>query len=215
MLSVAEEILLLALDDEGDFIHPSVMIFQLSIAGAVLMDLALHERIDTDLDHLVVVDEAPTGDDVMDEVLRTICGESKVRDAAHWVNAVATDAEAIKQRLLARLVDRGILKSVDKKYMWIFGNRRYPMIDDREDREVKLRIFSVLLSDEIPTQRDVVLISLADASRLLKSIMTEREYKACGPRLEQLTRMDLIGQAMANVIRDVGSSIRASTFPIT
>ena len=143
MLSVAEEILLLALDDEGDFIHPSVMIFQLSIAGAVLMDLALHERIDTDLDHLVVVDEAPTGDDVMDEVLRTICRESKVRDAAHWVNAVATDAEAIKQRLLARLVDRGILKSVDKKYMWIFGNRRYPMIDDREDREVKLRIFSV------------------------------------------------------------------------
>ena len=215
MLSVAEEILLLALDDEGDFIHPSVTTFQLSIAGAVLMDLALHERIDTDLDHLVVVDEAPTGDDVIDEVLRTICGESKVRDAAHWVNAVAADAEAINQRLLARLVDRGILESVDKKYLWIFGTRRYPMIDDREEREVKLRIFSILLSDEIPTQRDVVLISLADASRLLKSIMSEREYKACSRRLEQLTRMDLIGQAMATVIRDVGTSIRASTFPIT
>ena len=47
--------------------------------------------------------------------------------------------------------------------MWVFHERRYPIIDNKAVQEVKLRIMGVLFSDEIPDVRDIVIISLADA----------------------------------------------------
>ena len=60
MLRFAEEIMLLLLDDKGgkfaDLPAPSV---ECALAGAVLMDLALEGRIDTDPERLFVVDPTP------------------------------------------------------------------------------------------------------------------------------------------------------------
>ena len=39
--------------------------------------------------------------------------------------------------------------------MWVFHERRYPIIDNKAVQEVKLRIMGVLFSDEIPDVRDI------------------------------------------------------------
>ena len=57
MQRFAEEIVLLLLsDDDGRFARVPSWSLEYSLAGAVLMDLALEGRIDTDLDKLVLVD---------------------------------------------------------------------------------------------------------------------------------------------------------------
>ena len=61
MLTFTEETLLLLGDKEGAFLPIRPDAFECALAGAVLMDLAFAERIDTDLEALVVVDPAPTG----------------------------------------------------------------------------------------------------------------------------------------------------------
>ena len=63
MLSIAEEVLLLSVDDEtGIFLYGPDVHIELALSGAVLMDLALLNRIDTDPERLFVVDATPTGD---------------------------------------------------------------------------------------------------------------------------------------------------------
>ena len=58
MLRFAEEIMLLLLDDEnGDFAPVSELSLQCALAGAVLMDLALENRIDTDTERLILLDK--------------------------------------------------------------------------------------------------------------------------------------------------------------
>ena len=73
MLRFAEEIILLLLGDEdGRFAHTRSWTLDYALAGAVLMDLAMEDRIDTDLENLIMLDATPLGDDLLDPTLRVI-----------------------------------------------------------------------------------------------------------------------------------------------
>lgn len=75
-LRVVEELLLLVLDTDSGDIHHSLPMHTRAVAfaSAVLMDLALEDRIDTDLEHLVVSDPTPLGSDLHDPILADIAG---------------------------------------------------------------------------------------------------------------------------------------------
>lgn len=210
MLRFAEEIVLLTLrDEDGKFLSVPVTSMQHALAGAVLMDLALENRIDTDPENLVLIDSTPVGDSLLDPTLEQIAAGEQ-HDARHWVEQTARQADEIREEALARLVERGILEQHDERFLWVFRSRRYPVIDGREEREVKLRILGVLLSDEIPDPRDIVIICLADACGILNQLLPKRELAGVRDRIEQVRKLDLIGQAMAQAIHDIELWLAAS-----
>ena len=207
-LRFAEEIMLLLLHDhEGKFARVPGWSLDYALAGGVLMDLALENRIDTDLNTLVVLDDAPTGDDLLDPTLDDIAKTEGQHDARFWVERTAGYADDIRERALGRLEERGILERRDDRFLWVFRSRRYPVIDGRAEREVKLRIMGVLFSDVIPEPRDVVIICLADACGILKELLSRREHEQATARIEQVRKLDLIGQAMAQAISDIELSV--------
>ena len=214
MLTFAEEILLLLLDDEsGEFVPVPAWSRQCALAGAVLMDLALLSRIDTDLRKLVVVDPSPAGDDLLDPILAAIVEETEIHDARHWVEHIAEEQSGrIQDGALTRLVSRGILESEGGRLLWAFRTRRYPTIDGKAEREVKLRIMHVLFSDEIPGPRDIVIICLADACRIFNQIMPEKEVERARERIDVVRRMDLIGQAVSTAVRDIELSLEVTAY---
>jgi len=64
-LTLADEIVVLMLDDETGAIRPLCAGFaNVAIAGGILMELALQGRIDTDLKSLYVIDPKPVGDEI-------------------------------------------------------------------------------------------------------------------------------------------------------
>ena len=213
MLRFAEEVVLLLLrDDDGKFVHVPSWLLDRILAGAVLMDLAMEYRIDTDPERLVLLDDTPVGDSLLDPTLARIAEdqEGAERDARYWVEQEATHAEEIREEALNRLVEVGILEREDDRFLWVFKSRRYPVIDGKAEREVKLRIMGVLFSDEIPDPRDVVIICLADACGLFRELLPKRELEQASVRIEQVRKLDLIGQAMAQTIYDMGVWLAAS-----
>lgn len=208
MLTISEEVLLLFLDDrKGSFIRGPDIHVELAMSGAVLMDLALANRIDTDPERLFVVDSSPVGDEVLDRILARVAASEPERSTEYWLNWIREDVPEIMGHFIDRLVDRGILKRVEEKILWVFETRRYPVIDDREEREVKRRITSVLFSDEIPDPRDIVIIGIVNACDLLEVILHHREVDKVRDRADQISRMDFIGQAVNSTINDVRASI--------
>ena len=204
MLSIAEEVLLIALDDEtGIFLYGPDVHLELALSGAVLMDLALANRIDTDLARLFVVDSSPLGDDILDDTLARIAASSTERPTGQWLQEMREDAGVLKERLIGRLVDRGILRRVEEKILGMFPTRRYPVIDDRAELEVKQHITEVLFSDDIPDPRDIAIIDLVFACDLLEILLHARDVKAVRPRVEQIARMDLIGREVSRAIDEV------------
>jgi Golgi phosphoprotein 3 len=208
MLTLVEEVLLLTLHDKnGTFVSVPAFSLEYALSGAILMDLALRDRIDTDPEKLMIVDRTPTGDDLLDPVLEKIAGAPNILSTQEWLNALALDTHPIKEHALDRLVHRGILQRQEKKFLWVFGQRRYPVINNKEQREAKLRILGILLSDEIPEGRDTVLIALADACALFESILSREEYLSVTERIQQVARMDLIGQAMIQMIHEMRRAV--------
>ena len=208
MLTIAEEVLLLFLDDQkGTFIRGPDIHVELAMSGAVLMDLAFANRIDTDPERLFVVDQSPVGDRVLDDLLARIAATEPERTTEYWLNWIREDVPDIMGHFIDRLVEKGILRQMEEKILWVFETRRYPVIDDREEREVKRRITSVLFSDEIPDPRDVVIIGIVNACDLLDVILHHREVVKVRGRAEQISQMDFIGQAINSTINDVRASI--------
>ena len=210
MLTFVEEIILLLLrDEDGKFIPVSRLAMDRAIAGAVLMDLAMANRIDTDLEHLLLLDATPVGDSLLDPTLAEIAKGEK-HNTRFWVEHTVQYADEIREGALVRLVERGILERQEDRFLWVFRSRRYPMIDGKAEREVKLRIMGVLFSDEIPDPRDVVIICLADACGLFRQILSRRQLDQAATRIDQVRKLDLIGQAVSQAIHDIEVSIASA-----
>lgn len=202
MLRLVEEILLLTLHDDGRFLHAPSWSMDYAIAGGVLMDLAMENRIDTDLEKLILVSDEPVGDSLLDPTL-VLIASGEPHDARYWVGQVAQRAGEIREEAFSRLVDVGILERHEDRFLWVFRSRRYPLIKGRAVREVKQRIMGVLFSDEIPEPHDVMLIALADACDIFKEILTHRELEKAAERIETVSRLELISQAMFQAIHDI------------
>ena len=212
-LRFAEEIVLLLLNDEdGRFAQAPAWSLNCAMAGGVLMDLALENRIDSDLEKLVIIDPTPVGDSLLDDTLSDIVAGG-LRDARYWVERVANRGLAIRQEALSRLVERGVLESRDDRFLWVFRSRRYPAIDGEPEREVKTRIMDVLFSNEIPGPRDVVIISLAHACDIFSQLLSRSDMERAHERIEQVRKLDLIGQAMTQAIHAIERSISSSVHP--
>ena len=208
----AEELLLLLLnEDDGVVVVPAENL-GFALAGALLMDLAIAGRIDTDLTELVVVDPAPLGDDLLDPVLTAVAAETTVRGAEFWVRRLAANAEDIENTALARLLDADILE-MDESGLHLSPPparaRRYPIVDGKAEEEVRLRIMRVLFSSDVPAPHDVVIICLADACGFFERTLSAEERRECAQRLDIVSRLDLIGQAVAKAVREAAEAAKA------
>ena len=113
MLRFAEEIMLLILDDSGEFVAVPTWPLHCALGGGVLMDLALEGRIDTDPERLFVVDPTPVGDDLLDSTLARIAETPDTFDARHWVRTMANGAGRIR---------RGCSNDSSSTAFWNAGN---------------------------------------------------------------------------------------------
>ena len=213
-LTIAEEIMLLLLhDDNGTFARLPDWSVRYALSGAVLMELAEYGRIDTDLERLFVIDKTPIGNQPADALLEEIVNEENDQNIRFWVERTAVHAESIREYTLENLISKGILEKKEERFLWVFRSRKYPIVDGRADKEVKLRLFEVLFSDALPSPRDVVLLCLAYACGILNEILPRHELDRAVDRIEQVRKLDLIGQTVAKAIFDIEISIAVSSQP--
>lgn len=207
-LTMPEEVLLLMLDDEtGRLQERAAPSGDFAIAGAVLAELALAGRIDSDPARLYVVNPAPTGDALQDRALAQIAAATDTQDSRHWIETLAADADDYREALFARLVSKGILKRVEGRFLWVFPERRYPVISDKEEREVKARIMGVLFNDEIPDPRDAMLIGLCRAGGLFSLLLSSAELDRVQPRIDAVADLEELNRSLADAIREIYAQI--------
>ena len=209
-----EEIVLLALDDTVGALRPMpVMAFNYALAGAVLADLAVAGRIDTDPQQLVLLSAAPTGDALLDPALAAIAAEKESKPVGYWLSVLSSWRHELETAALDRLVAQGILRREEKKILWVFGVRRYPTVDNQERTEVLTRLSALILGDDLPDPRDAILLSLLIACHLADRIFAGSEFNARADRIATLAKMDLVGREVAAAIDHVTRAI-ATAIPV-
>lgn len=207
-LRFSEEILLLALDDRTGKLHPLPEgSLNLAIAGGLIMELAFAGVLDSDDKNLEVLSRDKTGDSLLDDVLATIPAE-KPLSIQRALNVVASNIDEWKKRLFGELKDRGILKQEEHRFLFVLKERCYPVIDDREEQEVKSRIREVVMDPEaIPDPRDVIIICLMDACDLSGVVFTEEERDKHRERIQTIAKMDFVGQALSRAVNKIQQAL--------
>lgn len=227
-MNLAEILFLLSLDGKEGIIRPELeRSLDYALAGALLMELALQNRIDTDLtcirhdpkeesrDPLLlrVVDKQPTGDKLLDEALAELGHKSDPRPTRDWLNFFFKDGRTIREHLVAQLASRGIISIQEKKLLLFFKSCRYSLLDAGELEKIKTGMRELVLSDEIPDPREAVLVGLANSCGLFSEIFSPEELARARPRITALRKLDLIGQAMSKTIREIERNISMELRP--
>jgi hypothetical protein len=219
MLSLHQEMLLLAVNDEGDIeFTAGTSTFRLAFVGACLIELALKDKIEVDPEEVRVISRDTDGDATLDLVMERLSEHNTPQRLRFWLSHLQEDFQEITRLTLKSLCDQGILKSEESRFLWVLSSRKYPVIDGAEKKEAKLRIMETLLGDSIPSPEDSVLIGLARVGGLLEAFLSTSEIARLEGRLEQVSNLDLTAGLVELAIQEeqeaIARAMLASPYPI-
>lgn len=204
-LSLPDELILVLLNEQNGYFH-QVPGWDLNCAvvGAVLAELSLRSRIDTDMEALHLVDATETGDPALDPILKQIADEPVQHNAQYWIERLVLHAEHVVELTLDRLVDLNILERHNGEFYTLASatfHARGPggRQEGTAGQFIKARIGEVILTDAIPGPRDVIVIGLVNTCDVFR-FMFELDEEA-EKRIETICRMDLIGRSIADAVK--------------
>lgn len=215
MVGLIEELVLLAVEDDGRLAYTaSKPGFGIALIGACLYELSISGRIDADLDSIILVSSEPTGNPVLDAMLKAIAGEEQT-DIAHWILRFVPMANEVVSWAIGSLVRKGILSRQESSFLWVLKSRRYPVRDGTEQKEAKLRIIETLLGDDLPTLHDTVMLELARAGDMLELFLSPAEIARMRERIQRVGGIDLFAQGVIDAIhRDQTLRAQVMMIPI-
>ncbi|MCY4051170.1 MAG: GPP34 family phosphoprotein [Gammaproteobacteria bacterium] len=202
MITISEEVLLLIFHYDNGCAN-----YELSprsvrgmIACALLLDLCEQNRVKIDQGSLVIINPAPTGYSFLDCVLSRV-GKNAIRyDANDWISHLYTDADAIQNELTELLVNRGILAHRSGGRYFVMGSHNFTSNNGRPSRDVRRRIAGILLCEETPTPRDMMIINLISVYGLWNDLVDETVMNVITPRIDDIVRGDMISRSVINLI---------------
>jgi Golgi phosphoprotein 3 len=210
-LTLAEELMLIALDDEsGAPVSMPPMALELGLAAALIGELTLEGRLDTDSDKLFVTSQETVGDSLLDEMLADVLAESKQLPTDTWLRRVAEAGPVLRERISRRLVQRGVLKEVEKRLLWVFKTRVYPPTSGIEESEVKSRIMTLLNNDDIPSARDALLVGVLRATGMFDVLLSTPEHERLRSRIDQLADLEEIGRSLNHTVAVLQMALAAA-----
>lgn len=182
-VALAEELLLLAYDDESGKATGSRIGLDLGMAAAVLIELTLAGRIGCSGGGIVVKDPTPTGYSIDDEVLTRMAADTP-HTPSSWVQRLR---HGLRGRVLADLVARGIVRDVDETAMGFIHLHRYPVVDATVEHEVRQRLATALTGEREPDERTAALAAVMAAARMEPRLgLTGAEADGARQRLAEI-----------------------------
>lgn len=210
-LSLAEDVLLLALNDEkGTVLMTASVALPYALAGAIIVELIEAGSVRIDGKELVAAPRGSARDEILDEILGMIRSSKRTRSLNHWVGKIGRSGGKIKEKLLARLVDKRILGREEHRLLWVFPTKRYPQIDPRPEYGIRERVRSAIRGMTLPDERTAALISLIHASDLIGEIFEKGERRDAKRRAKEIAKSQPVGSAVAHAVEAVKVAVIAA-----
>jgi golgi phosphoprotein 3 len=209
MLSMLEEVVLLAVDEKnGGLCSTREFGTAYALVGAVFFDLALARKIDTDTESIHIIDTTPTGNATLDRVLAHMASRPDLNTVRNWLEEMFQQRDDLEGEALQSLIRQGILRHEKSKLLWIIDVERFPLVDNKPQQHVKVRLANAILSDEIPQTRDIMLVSIAEPCGLLAYVLSDAAISTRRHRVQLLCNMETISRKVTDAILGLEISMR-------
>jgi hypothetical protein len=211
-MSLAEELLLVALDDEkgADTANWGGGV-EAGLAGALLLELAAAGCLKDEDDKLVATDCDPPTEPLAAAALDAIRHDGKRRDARAWVGRLPKELKPLRRQVAAGLVRHGVLEEERRRRLGLFETTRYP----EPERRLRAGLTEVLVAGRKPTPREAMLISLLHAYDLVKRVVPREDRRAARKRAKAIAEGDAIGAAVGTAVSEVQAATMAAVVAAT
>lgn len=185
---IAESLLLLGHDDASGSADAMVHPLDVTLVGAILVDLHLLGRIaqqDTSSQtvHLEARDATPTAHPELDAALAVVaerpCSPAEV---------VARVSAGLRDRLLDGLVHRGVLRRQEKRVLGLVPTTRWPTVDPAPEAALRAGLVAVLLDGALPTPHQAALLVLTERTWLVRRLVPVDRRREAGARARARAR---------------------------
>lgn len=204
---IAEELLLLALDDESGKVVVSEL--DKGLAGAVLIELALLERVriaekgeTVRAGRLVLKPGPQPGHPVLADAVRVL----SAKEGRKPQDVLGTLAKGLRERLADGLVAAGVLRRERRKVMGLFPTQRLPAQDSGHETGVREKIVAALNAAG-HDERTAALIALLSALRAVTTVFDVPDKRAARRRAKEIAE----GQWAAAAVRKAVEEVYAAT----
>jgi golgi phosphoprotein 3 len=195
-MNLADELRLCSIDAEGYASSPKVVP---ALAGALVAELALAGRIRSDDGAVVITDSAPTGDELVDELLGGLVeAGGHTLDPPGWLVRVGVETSP---RVHDRLVAAGLITIEPGGRSWLIVVRK----PDRmrltpTGEEPRRRLREVLLGEREADPRTAVLAGLVSACGLVKLQVPKYSRRAAEARAAAFAEGEAVPGAVSEAI---------------
>lgn len=205
-MHLAEEFALLAYDDRGASVIDGTSLDS-GLGGALLLELALAERIEIDGKYVVVADRRPVGVALIDEALTLIDQSEKPRKPGHWVSKLAKNT---RDRVMSDLTDRGVVRREKDKVLGLFPRTRYPAahgVEPAEEAEARQRMHAAVTTGGPVDPRTGALCALVAATGMERKVFPDLDRKLVRKRLKEIGEGAWAAEAVKKNIAAVQSAV--------
>jgi Golgi phosphoprotein 3 (GPP34) len=213
-LRLADELLLLVYDDAGSM-QASAQVVDYGLAGALLMELMLAERLAVPDKRLVVTDPSPVGDPLADQALARIAADRRGRKPKDWVGPLSG---GLRERVLDRLVDAGLLRREEDRVLWVFPRTRFPSASGAEplpEGEARRRLLAAVDASGPVDERTAALCALVRAVGIERIAVPDRPRREVRDRFQEIVEISWPADAVRKAITEMEAAVTTAVIVAT
>ncbi|MDI9928152.1 GPP34 family phosphoprotein [Rhodococcus sp. IEGM 1341] len=213
MTLIAEDLLLLLLDDDsGKPLADSTKLPRV-LAGALVVELAmigslritgLDEQIKKD--HVVVAGSRPE-DEFLRRVFDLVASASRPMKPQ---KVIEKSQKNLAKELAARLVAQGCVTEKKDKVWGLFPTTTWPAQDTSREKVLRDALRSALVDGTTPSPHTAALISLISAVDLTHKVIEDADKKLLKRRAKEIAEGEWAGAAVRKAVSDVNAAVMAA-----
>ncbi|MGW7434285.1 GOLPH3/VPS74 family protein [Streptomyces sp. NPDC054861] len=201
-ITLAEEVVLLSLDDESGAVRQRQTVAY-AVAAGILLELVLAGRASVAGKHVELTDPAPTGDRLLDgriALLEAWLGGRGRRRVADWLTK---DQNKALGAALESLCARGVVVEERRKALGVFPVRRYPEADGAVEAELRERLRAVVREGAEPDVRTAGLVALLHGAKAHRLAFPDAPRRQVTERMEEVAAGHWAAESLRTAIRNM------------
>jgi hypothetical protein len=197
MVSLAEDLYLLAGDGSTGRLLIDTTHLDLGLGGALLLDLAVRGHVGLADSHVVVTGGPPTGEPLLDTALTTVVGGARGHGPDHWVRHLARGAHRAVQN---RLVDAGVLRRDDGRLLHVIPVHRTHESDGRLHHALLDQLNDAVVLGHPPSPETAALASLVLAVGLERHLFPRSDRHEIRRRMAEIAGGGWVTPAVSGAV---------------
>jgi len=207
-LKLKEKLLLLSISNKTGWSYANK--FSYALAGAIILELVENKKLMLYENRLVIRNTKPTGDIILDDVIRRIRKKEKKLKIKRWISKIGLSPRKYKKEIYTRLISMKILEKNTSRFLGIIPITKYPLINHKV-KEGYIENLRDLIKGKNDDEELKILLCLLGALNIYGRLFKDKEERKKAKKIvKEIKNNSEIGKAVDQTIREVNAAVVAA-----